>query len=156
MTPVIFLDWDGVLISEAEGWSAEAMAQLNLLCLETGAAIVLTTSCRYAMSVKKLVATMRKNGLDKKVPVLGETRDLDTYRAAVKKKDLIFQVSFPSWSKGKEIWAWLEAHPEVERFVVIDDHPELCIPYEERTVVPVGPLNFKDRYLALELLEKWE
>ncbi|RYG59738.1 hypothetical protein EON80_25405 [bacterium] len=151
--PIIFLDWDGVLRFGENDWTTDAMVQLNLLCLETGAAIVLTTSCRYEQSLKKLVATMRKNGLDKAIAVLGETRDLDTYRAAAKRKDLIFQVGFERWSKGKEIEAWLEAQPEVERFVVIDDHPEFCTPYEERTVVPVGPLSSQDRWLALELLE---
>ncbi|RYD69272.1 MAG: hypothetical protein EOP84_28785 [Verrucomicrobiaceae bacterium] len=152
MTPVIFLDWDGVLVFGAEGWSADAMAQLNLLCLETGAAIVLTTSCRYEMPLKKLVATMRRNGLDKKVPVLGETRDLDAYRNALSKNDFEFLVGFERWSKGREIRAWLEDHPEVERFVVIDDHPELCTPYEEQTVVPVGPFSVADRALAATLL----
>jgi hypothetical protein len=62
-------------------------------------------------------------------------------------------VSFQRWSKGQEIENWLEAHLKVERFVVIDDHPEICTPYEPHTVVPVGVFTTANRLEALALLE---
>ncbi len=70
------------------------------------------------------------NGFDKAVPVVGETRDLSAYRAAQKRGDLMFQVTFERWSKGQEIAQWLGEHPGATRFVVIDDQPHICAPYQ--------------------------
>ncbi|PQV62711.1 hypothetical protein B1R32_12427 [Abditibacterium utsteinense] len=78
--PVIFLDFEGVLVFPDGQWSVEAMHELNRLCLETGGGLVLTTSCRYSAFVKALRKALLENGLDKAVTVLGETRDLDAYR----------------------------------------------------------------------------
>ncbi len=151
--PVIFLDFDGVLILPSGEWCPEAMLELNRLCLETGAAIVLTTSFRYSGSVKALHKVMLAHGFDKEIAVLGETRDLSAYRAAEKKGDLMFQVGFEKWSKGREIAAWLDAHPGATRYIVIDDQPGICAPYQSRTVVPVGAFSAGDREWALKLLE---
>lgn len=150
--PVIFLDFDGVLILPDGEWCAEAMHELNRLCLETGAAIVLTTSFRYSGSVEALRKMMLAHGFDKEIPVLGETRDLDAYRAAEKRSDLPFQVEFERWSKGREIEAWLGEHPGATRYIVVDDQPHICAPYQKRTVVPVGAFSAGDRVWALKLL----
>jgi len=150
--PIIFLDFEGVLIQEDRGWSAEAMGELNRLCLESGAALVLSTSLRYQSSVRALHQTLRRNGLDARVRVRGETRDLSAYRSAARKGDWLFQAQFERQSKGEEIAQWLAAHPECGSFVVIDDRPELCAPYGSRTVVPMGAFCVEDRRRALELL----
>ena len=81
----VFLDWDGVLIQADGQWSPFAMAELNRLCLETGAAIVLSTSLRYARSVDQLHAAMLENGFAASIPVLGETRDLNELRDAARR-----------------------------------------------------------------------
>ncbi len=150
--PVIFLDFDGVLIAGDGRWSAEAMGELNLLYLESGAAVVLSTSLRYHSSVKALHQALRRNGLDARIPLLGETRDLSAYRAAQKRGDFLFQCEFERLSKGEEIEQWLSDHPNTRRFIVIDDHPEICAPYGSRTVAPVGAFCAEDRRRALELL----
>lgn len=153
--PVIFLDFEGVLVFPDGTWSVEAMADLNRLCLETGAGVVLTTSWRYLVAaVAELHRMLLENGLDKAVTVLGETRDLGAYRAAEKRGDLMFQCEFERWSKGREIAAWLGEHPGATRFVVVDDKPHICAPYQKRTVVPVGAFSAGDRRRALRLLEK--
>lgn len=151
--PVIFLDFDGVLILPDGMWCPEAMPELNRLCLETGASIVLTTSFRYSGSARALHKTMLAHGFDSKIPVLGETRDLSAYRAAEKRGDLMFQATSERWSKGREIAAWLSEHPGAERYVVIDDQPHICAPYQKRTVVPVGAFSAGDRVRALKLLQ---
>lgn len=74
--PVIFLNFEGVLVFSDGQWSLEAMQELNRFCLETGAAVVLTTSCRYGCSVEELCQMLLDNGLSENVTVLGETRDL--------------------------------------------------------------------------------
>ena len=150
--PVIFLDFEGVLVFPDGTWSVEAMHELNRLCLETGAGVVLTTSGRYGSSVAELHRMLLDNGLDKSIPVFGETRDLGAYRAAEKSGDLLFLCEFERWSKGREIAAWLEAHPGATRFVVVDDRPQICAPYQSRTVVPVGAFSADDRLWAMKLL----
>ena len=149
---VIFLDFEGVLIAGDGQWSAEAMAQLDLLCLKSGAAVVLSTSPRYQSSVRALHQTLLRSGLNPKIPLLGETRDLSAYRTAGRMGDLLFQTQFERLSKGEEIEQGLSDHPNTRRFVVIDDHPEICAPYESRTVAPVGAFCAEDRRCALELL----
>ncbi len=150
--PVIFLDFDGVLVLPDGEWCPEAMLELNRLCFETGAAIVLTTSFRYSGSARALHKMLLANGFDKEIAVLGETRDLDAFRAAEKRGDLMFQVMFEKWSKGREIEVWLGAHPGATRYIVIDDQPHICAPYQERTVVPVGAFSAGDREWAMKLL----
>jgi hypothetical protein len=127
--PVIFLDFDGVLILHGGEWCREAMLKLNWLCLDTAAAVVLTTSFRYSGSVRALHKRLLKNGFDPNISVLGETRDLGVYRAAERWGDLMFQVEFERWTKGHEIAAWLEQHPGATRYMVIDDQPRICAPY---------------------------
>jgi hypothetical protein len=151
--PVIFLDFDGVLILASGEWCPEAMRELNRLCLDTRAAVVLTTSFRYLGSARALHGMMLKHGFDPDVAVLGETRDLGAYRAAEKRGDLMFLCGFERWSKGREIAAWLEQHPGATRYIVIDDQPHICAPYQNRTVVPVGAFNAGDRQWAMKLLE---
>ncbi len=150
--PVIFLDFEGVLSFPDGTWSVEAMAELNRLCLETGAGVVLTTLDRYGSSVAELRRMLLDNGLDKAVAVLGETRDLGAYRAAEKSGDLQLLCEFERWSKGREIAAWLNEHPGATRFVVIDDQPHICAPYGKRTVVPMGAFSAGDRVRAMRLL----
>ncbi len=149
--PVIFLDFDGVLVLQGGEWCPEAMQELNRLCLETGV-VVLTTSFRYSGSVKALHKMLLAHGFDKEIVVIGETRDLGAYRSAEKQGDLMFQVTFEKWSKGREIAAWLEAHPGATRYIVIDDQPRICAPYQKRTVVPVGAFSAGDRLWAIKLL----
>jgi hypothetical protein len=76
--------------------------------METGAAMLLTTSFLYSGSVKALHKMLLANGFDKDVPVLGETRDLGVYRAVEKRGNWVFQVEFEQWSKGRVIAEWLE------------------------------------------------
>ena len=150
MAPVIFLDWDGVLIGEDRLWSDLAMTELNRLCRETGAAIVLTTSCRYSRSIEGLHSIMLQNGLNESIIVLGETRDLSGWRGARAKGQWLY--GFERLSKGEEIGQWLATYPDVEHFIVIDDQPGVCAPYETHTVSPVGAFSAKDRIRAMILL----
>ncbi len=158
--PVIFLDFDGVLVLRDGEWCPEAMGELNRLCLETGAVVVLTTSFRYSGSVKALHKMLLAHGFDRNIAVLGETRDLGAFRAAElgafraaeKRGDLMFQVEFERWSKGREIAQWISEHPGATRYIVIDDQPHICAPYQKRTVVPVGAFSAGDRLWAMKLL----
>lgn len=150
MNPITYLDLDGVLIDD-EIWSPTAMAELNQLCHKTGAVIVLITSLRYShTTVEQLHATMLQHGLDPAIPV-SEVRDLSEWRAAVREGRR--PNGFKRLTKGEEISAHLAAHPDVSRYVIIDDQPRGTSPHEDRTVAPVGAFSSEDRLRAMALLQ---
>jgi hypothetical protein len=147
---VIFLDIDGVLNSEAHlqrlddqhrqlGHSdptrpkhetrcecyrlecqidQDAVARLNRLVAETGAKIVVSSSWRKLLDPPELHRVLVSHGLI--AEIIGETPDghkdpamLATFRHL----ERIF--------RGYEIDFWLKQHPEVERFVILDDASDM-------------------------------
>lgn len=151
---VIFLDVDGVMISEesflltmALGgrvviFSRKAMKALKLLVKRTGAVVVLTSSWRPmpaygpTRSYQQLCSSLQRN----ETPLYGLTPWLEDQ----------------DHDRSDEILAWLAEHP-AERFVIIDDnnrfrnHPEL----KERWVQidPLHGLTRADAERAAALLE---
>mmetsp|Transcript_41101 Transcript_41101/g.97515 ORF Transcript_41101/g.97515 Transcript_41101/m.97515 type:complete len:188 (+) Transcript_41101:84-647(+) len=134
-TSVIFLDVDGVLacyrsqmgctkeecaqpasnrlIFDAEEGSenvpleAACLEQLAWLVKESGAGVVLSTTWRLYPSMRNfLVKVLGEYG----VQVLDDTPDL-------RKKD----GRSGNGGRGNEVMSWLESHPEVSNFVVLDD-----------------------------------
>lgn len=120
MTPtkVLFLDIDGVLNSirtcEAckgfpHGFDPKNMAMfdqtaialIRRLCDETGASICLSSSWRIIHSVHECA-----NGLD--LPIFDRTPSLDGKR-------------------GKEIKAWLDSHPGVATYAIVDDDSDMLV-----------------------------
>ena len=150
--PVIFLDFDGVLIGPDDASSNSAIRELTQLCRHTGAALIFITSLRYRFDVAQLHAMMLQNGFDATLPFVGEVRDLSDWRDAVGRGQWPSQKRL---SKAEEIAAFLEANPEIERFVIIDDDdPRKFAPYEDFTVSPCGVFSAEDRLAAIALLTK--
>jgi len=147
---VIFLDIDGVLNSEAylrrldeqhrqrghadpvrpehektcECYRLEhqidrhAIARLNRLVAETGANIVISSSWRKLMDPPELHRVLKSHGLV--AEIVGETPDGyndPEMRATFGCIDRIF--------RGHEIDLWLKQHPEVTRFVILDDSSDM-------------------------------
>lgn len=115
---VLFLDIDGVLNSRKyilqmdELWDDPknqmdplAIARLNTITSKTGASIVVSSTWRLAFKhyPDKLADCMASYGIA--APVIGMTDDL--VRDGLARKD--------------EIRSWLNNHPEVEAFVILDD-----------------------------------
>ena len=150
---VIFLDVDGVMISEesflltmALGgrmviFSRKAMKALRMIVKETGAVVVLTSSWRPmpgygpTRSYEQFCSALQRNGtpLYDRTPWL-EDRDHD---------------------RSDEICAWLAEHP-TEGFVLIDDndrfanHPELKEHWVR--IDPAHGLTRTEARRAIELL----
>lgn len=112
---VIFLDIDGVLNNEATKFGRKfdpaCVAALNKITDKTGARIVVSSTWRHA-GLTETRATLSENGVTGKVN--GLTPDLS-------KRGLI-HVAVP---RGREIQAWLECHPAVNGFVILDDADDM-------------------------------
>ena len=127
--PIVFLDIDGVVNHHilydarrhrAEGARTDAqehaawidpacVARVQALCDRTGAAVVVSSSWREIVGLPATVAALRHHGFT--TDVLGGTPT----EAAVGARIVL------ALSRWQEIRAWLDEHPEVDRFVVLDD-----------------------------------
>lgn len=154
---VIFLDIDGVLNDAAHrmsmatnkmvvAWSHEVglaildrsrVARMQRLCDETGAAVVIVSGWRQWASAEAIARVLSDAGL--RAPVLGTVGKLKPTMD----------------SRAMATADWLADHPEVTRWVVIDDTAFLWNGYEElasRLVVPQDGLTDADVDKARALL----
>lgn len=127
---VVFLDFDGVLNSgdffkrnrgkgggsmgEAGALDPAAVRRLNRLLERTGAVVVVSSSWRHGRSSKRLEALLRLRGF--RGTVIDTTKDW----SAVPTWDLV-----PGMERGDEIRLWLDEHPDVTSYVVLDDFGDM-------------------------------
>ena len=154
---VVFLDFDGVLNSERwdrhraehskpdgsryslEDLDPACVARAQRVCDVTGAKVVISSDWRRQGDIARLRAILVRNGLTAEVidvtPVDGVHFGLEI-------------------SRESEIKAWLDTHPEVTRWVAIDD---MTLALDDRLVntsEEVG-LTDADADLAIERLREW-
>ena len=129
---VIFLDIEGVLVNlGAQGTGGEAdpacVARLNRLTESSGAALVVSSTWR-SQGLDEITGLLRGWGVT--APVAGITDDLSYL-------DLTSPIGI---QRGDEIGQWLDAHPEVEAFVILDDDDDMAglRPYLVQTEDGVG------------------
>lgn len=143
--PLVILDVDGVLNHEAlyaanarragqtkpADWLDRAcVSRINALCERTGAQVVISSGWRRYLGVAGAVDALRAGGLTAKV--LGATPVID-----VLPHDHPDAARLHRWG---EIRAWLDAHPEITRWVAIDDVALDGVPAgrQVRTDIAVG------------------
>lgn len=165
---VIFLDIDGVLNSEAflrkrdeqhrqcsrapdactcyhleNQIDQEALARLNRLVAELAAKIVISSSWRKLLDPPELQRVLKGHGLCGEI--IGETPDGPNdpeLRAMLGYTDRI--------ERGHEIDAWLRAHPEVTRFVILDDCSDMAM-HKNRLVQTDAESGLQDQDVELAL-----
>ena len=135
---ILFLDIDGVLNSDAfadymleednvdifneDMLDERAIIQLKKIIMATDAEIVLSSSWRWYKDTR------------------------DKVHRQLQAKDIDFVDTTPleidtAMSRGMEIKAWLDEHPEVERFVILDDDDlriQEYLPYHVKTTFRYG------------------
>ena len=121
MVAVVFLDIDGVLNSvtwsrtrprpSSDNFDPSAVARLNRLIEATGAAIVVSSSWRQ-YGEEWVTKALKNAGV--LAPIIGCTPILDDGSTIMR-----------ALPRGKEIQAWLDAWPDVETFVILDDEPDM-------------------------------
>lgn len=130
---VIFLDFDGVLNSvdfleetydqrkllekgrrtdQESWWSAmidgRAVGHLNEIIKHSGAKVVVSSSWRHGHTLAELRGILKNKGF------IGSLIDKTPKRAPV-----------APYRRGNEIQAWLDEHPDVKKFVIIDDDSDM-------------------------------
>lgn len=165
---VIFLDFDGVLNShqsatfwhnkrDQDKWENELYAEWQGTLYE----YLALEFCPIALSnVEELV---RKTGA--KIIVSSTWRlhnnvdDLKNILAPAKiVADAVFDRTprLPGKPRGEEIKAWLDQHPEVDQYVIIDDDRDM-LPEQQDNFVNTSPLHgflFGDMLSAERILNK--
>ncbi|HSX22300.1 MAG TPA: HAD domain-containing protein [Gaiellaceae bacterium] len=98
----------------------EAIARLNRLVEKTGAKIVISSSWRKLLDSPELHRILSEHGLV--AEIVGETPD------GHKEPGLVETYGRPErMERGYEIDYWLRQHPEVERFVILDDGSDMAM-----------------------------
>jgi hypothetical protein len=131
MRRILFLDFDGVLNSVAfaqrttfTGWpdghiDPEAIKHLNRLVAETSAKIVISSSWRKMLNDEELAGVLSRAGCVGEV--VGKTPDF--YQVPIWNRSSPINRRFV---RGDEIQAWLDDHPEVETFAILDDDDDMA------------------------------
>ena len=117
MIRVLFLDIDGVVLSGQELWRTrnnrylppEKIALVKEICDRAGAVVVVSSTWRYSDDT---ASQLRHAGLT----LHGDWR---TPTALMKGALLIAD------RRGKEIQDWLDEHPEVSSYVILDDDSDM-------------------------------
>lgn len=121
---VLFLDIDGVLNSEdwvertkksgeitvslTRDLDRDAVSVLNSIITQSGAKVVISSSWRVFHDLWEMKSILQRHGF------VGEVIDMTPRRAPN-----------PPYRRGNEIQAWLDQHPEVKSFVIIDDDADM-------------------------------
>lgn len=124
---VIFLDVDGVLNSDFRSRKQIASGQLideervqllGELVRRTGAELVLHSGWRFWLDehlrpirpeAQQLTALLKKHGMT----LAGKTEDLSETKS--------YLIPRLSLTKGDEILLWLQMHPKVKKYVILED-----------------------------------
>jgi hypothetical protein len=99
--------------SEEGALDPKAIARLNRLIEATGAKVVISSSWRYGRTVERLQELLTKRDF------VGEV--IDKTVDCVLHKEL-----YVADERGHEIREWLNRHPEVKSFVVLDDDNDMA------------------------------
>lgn len=150
---ILFLDFDGVINSErtrlAFGGHPDdfrpaerakfdpvAIALVARLCRVTGAKIVVSSGWRNLHSVEECAQELALPIIDQ-TPFMGA----DVYAGSI--------------MRGHEIQAWLDAHPEVTHYAIVDDMADMLDSQQQHFVRtdPDNGLSHRDYLVLHSLLE---
>lgn len=154
---VIFLDFDGVITTEASEWrlDTDKMLLVKRICDETSAKIVISSSWRRFTleDTFNMLSEYEQSG--KEVPfilkdyVVGITNRM----YAFKEGNVHIHYGLP---RGCEISRYLTEHKDISKYVILDDDTDMLLeqaPYFINTNWGLG-INEQDVEKAIEILNK--
>ncbi len=120
---VVFCDVDGVLNAMPRTWreghnprlQPEFVELLRELVLRTGAHVCVSSTWRLGEGYTRLVVHLAQMGVPRSCFV-GKTPDEYPFSPGG---------LLGADRRGREIQQWLDAHPQVERFVILDDDGDM-------------------------------
>lgn len=120
----------------------QAVMWLNKLCKETNAKIVISSTWRMGINGFKLTKeALRNTGLLEEIEIIGQTEILNQYDFNI---------------RGREIENYLDNHPEINRYVILDDDNDMLpnqINHLVQTDTDYG-FGYKDYLKAKQILEE--
>lgn len=133
MTKVLFLDFDGVLNSrlffqtrkledawsEVEDIDRSAVERLNAIIAATGAYVVVSSSWRHGRTTEQLAGLLQARGF--RGVVIDKIRDWHTPHS---RRLRLVPMERPE-QRGDQIKDWLDEHPHVERYAILDDDTDM-------------------------------
>lgn len=116
MSKVIFLDIDGVLnnkevfckITQSRVWDNWCVDRLNKITKETNAKIVISSTWRRSDSLYSII----KNEMGIEGEIIGRTINY-------------LPIGVERTYRGDEIQLWLDEHPFVTNFIILDDNSDM-------------------------------
>lgn len=126
---VIFLDFDGVITCNLSNWALmpKKMDLIAHICKETGAKIVISSSWR----MNTLESTLSYITNPETPYVDGNPYSLSEYTVGVTPN----LIDHDKYGRGDEIQMWLNGHPEVTNYVIIDDDTFDMLPSQEGHII---------------------
>jgi hypothetical protein len=131
---VLFLDIDGVMNHEGmkshQTFDPDAVCRLNRIIKETGCKIVLSSTWRHMYrGVNRIEELLRLQGIAPghvldRTPTHHELLLLWRKGAVDKPSEHCMKFSFDV-TRGMEIKAWLQLHPEVTEWISLDDDRDM-------------------------------
>ncbi len=121
-------------------WDIGAVERIRSICQDFRAKIVLSSDWRRGKSIEALKAYFRIHELH--------------YYVKDKTDERTWGDRGPEYSRAGEVREYLEAHPEIERFVIIDDgyRDEFEKLYPEQFVYTSDRMNFDNEVRARQIL----
>ena len=118
---VLFLDIDGVLnnhraLGREPPLDSDCVAVLNTVAELIDASIVISSTWRLFHSQEELRVMLCDHGLVAPHRIIDATPEVEEWRGTAR----VLQ------PRGVEIQAWLSAHRDVQRFVILDDGDDMA------------------------------
>ena len=148
MSRVIFLDFDGVITTPKSKFKliTEKMQLIKKLCLKTNSSIVITSDWRF-VDVFHTLESLNKNS----------EFILNDFVSGVTKHLKIYDDQFIKFAhRGDEIELYLEEHPEITNYVIIDDCNDFLASQLNNLVITNSNygINSSDIFIAFRILIK--
>lgn len=121
---LLFLDFDGVITTYQSIWKIDMnkVKIINNICDKTDAKIVVTSSWRigYAGVVSAFHKYLRQYFI--------KNQYLDHFKDEFDKfiNNIVGMTDSVGTSRGNEIKLYMNEHPEVENYVILDDDSDMC------------------------------
>ena len=152
---IIFLDFDGVITTPETKWNIGLVyiKRIKKICDETGAKIVISSSWQRYSKDKETREERIKNWLE---GIL-----MKGYNGAIRQffEKYTYDMSGRFYgeygpNRGADIKSWLTRHPEVDKYVIIDDEDDMLDEQLYNFIQTDWVFGIQDRevYLAIEVL----